>query len=369
MDYRHQHSAGPYETLPTVAKPGRKLKLEQRLRFLRAAQLVPYMGHGTRHSLQVKGRLIAGHGRKSEWFKRSAKLRNFFITIRNMRSKKLPGALIEARYRGETHRVYTDSEGYFLLNFWLPHDPLEPGWHDVRLKVLDSIGGRGATATARSFVPPADAGFAVISDLDDTVINSSAFNKITQIRLTLFKDAAGRTAVDDVAPLYKRLVAGPTGESNNPIFYLSRSGWNLNGLLEEFLALNELPPGPMFLRDLAWREAKSIALGSNNHKIDYIRALLQTYAHLPFVLMGDSGQHDPETYWQIAMENPGRIKAIYLHDLERKSRVHAVEAIARDLRKRDVPVVHSASLTQYHTHMEKLGLIKPRGALATAGRR
>lgn len=360
MDYRNQETTVSDDgTLPTVARTSWSLKLRKRAGLLRAIDILAYRGHGTPRSLQIKGRLIESAGKKAALFKRNKKLYNFFTTIRSFRTNEIPGAEVEARFRGKVYRFYTDSEGFFLLNLWFPDEPLEPGWHEVNLQLKDSIGGSGATAIARSFVPPADSEFAVISDIDDTVLNSSAFNKIQQVKLTLFKDAASRTAVEEVVPLYQRLVEGTTGTANNPMFYLSRSGWNLNKLLEEFLDLNKLPPGPMFLRDLAWREAKSIALGSNNHKIDYIRTLLNTYPHLSFVLIGDSGQHDPETFWQIVMENPGRIKAVYLHDLERKSRRTTVAAICHDLQARGVPVVHSSEVTGYADHMEKLGLIKP----------
>lgn len=362
MDYRNQESTMTEDgTLPTVAQPGWKLRFDKRAGLLRAMEIQAYRGHGTSRGLQIKGRLIETGGKKTALFKRNKKLYNFFTMIRSFRANNIPGAEIEAHFRGKVHRFYTDSEGFFLLNLWSADEPLEPGWHEVTLQLKDSIGGGGTTALARAFVPPTDAEFAVISDIDDTVLNSSAFNKIQQIKLTLFKDAASRTAVDEVVPLYQRLVKGASGTANNPMFYLSRSGWNLNNLLEEFLDLNELPAGPMFLRDLAWREAKSIALGSNNHKIDYIRALMNTYPHLSFVLIGDSGQHDPETFWQIAMENPGRIKAVYLHDLERKSRRQTVTAICRDLRARDIPVIHSTKVTGYSEHMENLGLIKPVG--------
>ena len=361
MDYRNQQTTITEDgTLPTVAQPDWKLKLRKRVGLLRAIEILAYRGHGTSRSLQIKGRLIETAGKKAALFKRSKKLYNFFTTIRSFRSNEIPGAEVEARFRGKVYRFYTDSEGYFLLNLWFSDEPLEPGWHEVKLQLKDSIGGiggSGATAIARSFVPPDDSEFAVISDIDDTVLNSSAFNKIQQVKLTLFKDAANRTVVEEVVPLYQRLVKGPTGTANNPMFYLSRSGWNLNKLLEGFLDLNKLPPGPMFLRDLAWREAKSVALGSNNHKIDYIRTLLNTYPHLPFVLIGDSGQHDPETFWQIAMENPGRIKAVYLHDLERKSRRTTVAAICRDFEARGIPVVHSTNVKDYADHMETLGLI------------
>ncbi|HEY7773565.1 MAG TPA: phosphatase domain-containing protein [Marinagarivorans sp.] len=358
MDYRTQESnVDPDKGLPTVAQPDWQVKLKKRAQLLRPAEILPYRGHGTRHSLQIKGRVTEAAGKKSALFKRYTGLHNSLTIIRSLCADAMPGALIEARYRGETQRFYTDSEGYFLLNFWFPGEPLAAGWHNVELELLDSIGGSGSKVMAPSFVPSPDTRFAIVSDIDDTVLNSSAFNKIQQIKLTLFKDAASRTAVDEVTPLYQKLVKGPTGDGDNPIFYLSRSGWNLNNLLEEFLDINGLPAGPMFLRDLAWREAKSIALGSNNHKIDYIRTLMNTYPELPFVLLGDSGQHDPETYWQIAMENPGRVKAIYLHDLQRKKRHKIVKAICRDLHARDVPVIHSTRVSEYAVHMERLGLI------------
>ena len=39
------------------------------------------------------------------------------------------------------------------------------------------------------------------------------------------------------------------------------------------------------------------------------------YPALPFVLLGDSGQHDPEIYSEVVRENPGRILAIYIRDV------------------------------------------------------
>lgn len=360
MDYRNQQSStDPDDRLPTVAQPSLKLKVKKRTKILRPAIILPYRSHGTANYLQIKGRVIESPGHKSAIFtKRSKKLHNFFTIVRSLRSNAIPGALLEAEFRGQTYRFYTDSEGFFLMNLWVGDEPLDAGWHKVQLTLIDSIAGMGATAVACSYVPDTQAQFAVISDIDDTVLESSAFDKIQQIKLTLFKDAASRSAVEEVIPLYQRLIRGSSGDRLNPVFYLSRSGWNINQLLQDFLDINNLPKGPMFLRDLAWGEAKSLALGSHNHKIDYIRALLSNYPDLPFVLMGDSGQHDPETYWQIAMENPGRIKAIYLHDLERKSRSRAVSAICSDLKRRGIPVMHTARVVDYYRHMQDIGLIE-----------
>lgn len=348
------------EHLPTIAKPGRKLRLKERLGFLRDLSIVPFRGHGTCETLQIKGRLIESAGLEGKLATEGTALHNMLTTLRRMKSNEIPGARIRAEFADQSHDIYTDREGYFLLNLWLPERPLRPGWHDVSLTLMDSVGRADAHAVAQSFVPPPDADFLVVSDLDDTVIESSVFNRMTHIKLTLFKDAASRTPVDGAAPLYHRLVAGPSGRGNNPIFYLSRSGWNLNDLLEQFLDHHGLPKGPMFLRDLSFRESQSVALGSQNHKIDFIRHLLMTYSELPLVLIGDSGQRDQRIYWHIAMENPERIKAIYLHDMGRKRRDQEVKTITRDLESRGVPVVHSVDVTDYAEPMVEQGLIKPR---------
>ena len=51
-----------------------------------------------------------------------------------------------------------------------------------------------------------------------------------------------------------------------------------------------------------------------------MRQLLDTYKSLPFVLIGDSGERDPEIYLETAARYPGRIRAIYIRDLGGKNR-------------------------------------------------
>ncbi len=193
MDYRNQQSklTEPGK-LPTLNKPSRTVRFKQKLNLLRPVTILPYRGHGTSHKLQIKGRIIESAGKKSGLFKRSKTMHNFFTTLRSLSSNEIAGALVEAEYRGNTYRCYSDNEGYFLLNLKASAEPFICGWHEVKLTLIDSIGGSSATAVADTFVPPSDSEFAIISDIDDTVLKSSAFNKIQQIKLTLFKDAASR---------------------------------------------------------------------------------------------------------------------------------------------------------------------------------
>jgi phosphatidate phosphatase APP1 len=56
---------------------------------------------------------------------------------------------------------------------------------------------------------------------------------------------------------------------------------------------------------------------------------------LPFILIGDSAQEDPEVYHELVDRYPGRIKAVYIRSVSRRlRRVQAIrklrDKIARD---------------------------------------
>lgn len=338
-------------------EPGLKLRLEKKLGWLGALRLVPYWGHGTSRSLHLRGRLIEAKGEAGSVGEKSGLLKNVITTLRRMESDEIPGARLRARFRGREHELFTDAEGYFQLNLYTD-EPLEPGWHRVPLELVDSVDPDArAEAEAEALVPGEDAEFAVVSDLDDTVIRSSATDTLEQARLTLFHDAASRMPFPGVGALYHGLGLGPDRRGINPVFYVSRSGWNLYDLFVEFFELHDLPRGPMFLRDLALKEKKSSALGSEHHKLSRIRELLQLYPRLPFVLVGDSGQGDLAAYRQIVVENPDRVRAVYVRSVTGRDRDLELEALAEDLRRRGVPTLLAQGTPELAEHMRLEGLI------------
>lgn len=50
-----------------------------------------------------------------------------------------------------------------------------------------------------------------------------------------------------------------------------------------------------------------------------IRRLLEFYSKCDFILIGDSGQHDPVIYSKLALEFPGRIEAIFIRKIRTRS--------------------------------------------------
>jgi phosphatidate phosphatase APP1 len=225
----------------------------------------------------------------------------------------------------------TDFEGFFTLTLDLD-GPVEPGWHGVEVELLESMaGGAGSRATAEVVVPPGDAEFAVVSDLDDTVIETRATDRLTEIRILFSNAPESRAPRPGAGPLWRALEAGPDAEGWNPFFYVSRSGWGLYDLFVRFLDTNDLPRGAMYLQDLAIIEEKSEKLGHEDHKRETITGLLEAYPDLPFVLVGDSGQEDPETYLDLVREHGARIRAVLIRDVTPPERDREVRGMIQEM--------------------------------------
>jgi phosphatidate phosphatase APP1 len=200
---------------------------------------------------------------------------------------------------------------------------------------------------------PSGARVGIISDIDDTVVHSSATSVLKMTWIVLLNNAHTRLPFEGVAAFYRALQRGADGRDYNPIFYVSSSPWNIYDVLEYFLNVHGVPAGPIFLKD--WSPA---VLGKHRaHKLGVIRTLLGTYPELPFVLIGDSGQEDPEIYHQAVREHPGRIQAIYIRDVAATRRKVEVPAIAEEVRKLGVEMVLVPDSAAAAEHAAAKGLI------------
>jgi phosphatidate phosphatase APP1 len=163
-------------------------------------------------------------------------------------------------------------------------------------------------------MPSRQATFGIISDVDDTVLQTGATSAVSTLKKVLFGNARTRLPFAGVAAFYQALCA-----EHNPIFYVSSSPWNLYDVLSEFFELNDIPRGPLMLRDWGIKPSELLPLGHKNHKLENIRAILNAYPDLPFVLIGDSGQEDPQIYRDVVEEYPERIRAIYIRDVSKRN--------------------------------------------------
>ncbi len=342
-----------------------KFDLRRRRGWARPAEVRPYRGHGTARALYMKGRVLEGKGitRSSEADTIRTNLRNM---ARRFLSAEIPYARVHATFGGQEVTAVADEEGFFDLRFELPEPlPEGPAWRPVEVEVVWPEEDAGARASGGVLVP-SGAELGVISDLDDTVVRSDVTNLLKMARLALLNNAHTRLPFEGVAAFYHALqrgAGGPDGGVFNPIFYVSSSPWNLYDLLEDFLDVHGVPAGPLFLKDWGPTTLK----GHAKHKLAVIRTLLETYPEMPFVLVGDSGEKDPEIYRNVVLENPGRIRAIYIRDVTTRERDAEVHAIAREVRSLGVEMLLAETTAVAVEHAAAAGLI-PSDALPTIRR-
>jgi phosphatidate phosphatase APP1 len=335
-------------------------RLKARLKLNDPLQIVAYRTYGNTGKIFFKGRLLEDKG-----ITRSASSDTIFENLVNMykrfESDEVPGARLEIDIRGKLHEVFTDDEGYFTfeVNSDIPFI-CEENWESFQISLVHAPVAftPGISTTAQVLIPPPDAEFGIISDIDDTILQTGATNLIQTARNTFLNNSHSRLPFAGVAEFYRALQAGSKGKSNNPFFYVSSSPWNLYDLLIDFIEINNIPAGPVLLRDYGINNNKLSGKGGHmGHKFKEIEQILNTYSNLRFVLIGDSGQEDPVIYREIAMKFPGRILAVYIRDVQvRKSGLPVID-ITHELKNYNVNMLLVDSTLEAAEHAAESGLI------------
>lgn len=270
-----------------------------------------YRGYGREGRVLVLARVLqdealappdAGHG----------KARNLLAMLKRLESDPLPFAKVRARLPGGDRELVADDEGF--VREWLETAPGgADGWGSIRLELQHPAGGPPRVTAAPILTPAASAAYGVISDLDDTVLQSEVTSFIRAASMVLLENARTRLPFAGVAAFYRALEEGRAGGPKNPIFYVSSSPWNLYDVIAGFLEAERIPAGPLLLRD--WDFGPSLFRNAG-HKTRLIREILETFPTLPFILIGDSAQEDPEIYADIIAAQSNRILAVYIRSVE-----------------------------------------------------
>ena len=100
-----------------------------------------------------------------------------------------------------------------------------------------------------------------------------------------------------------------------PVFYVSSAAWGFYPLFRDFMALRDIPSGPMFLKNYGLDRNKWFAGSHSAHKAHVIERLLEFYPRMRLILVGDSGQDDARIYGDIVARHPGRILAVWIRDV------------------------------------------------------
>ncbi len=165
-------------------------------------------------------------------------------------------------------------------------------------------------------------GVSVISDVDDTMKASYVWKKRKLIRTTftrVWKSTRG------LAEVYQQWAA-----AGAQFHYVSTMPWQLYPSLAQFTQRVGYPPGTFHLKRLRWRDRSFFDLfaKADKYKPTLIEPILERFPQRRFVLVGDSGEHDPEIYGALARRRGEQIAAILIRNVTEQGEDHARWAVA-----------------------------------------
>jgi hypothetical protein len=191
------------------------------------------------------------------------------------------------------------------------------GW--LQLHVV-SAGHRGS-ARVRLIEPY---GLSLISDIDDTI-------KVTNIpagRAMIIENTFYRpfVAVAGMAERYRGL------GDETAFHYVSGGPWQLYRPLAQFITTAGYPQGSFHMKSVrknlltpgSWQDLSKLAGGAatTEQKLTQISDIIGHFPQRRFILVGDSGERDPEVYREIRDRFPRQIEAVWIRDLVNDRKLH-----------------------------------------------
>ena len=215
------------------------------------------------------------------------------------------GKSLTIRHGGQNRTLPdTSDNGHVYTEIDLKSGAAAGGWITYSMR---RPGGGEIIEGEAQLIPPE--GLSVISDVDDTIKDSNVLDKKALIRNTFVEPY--RTT--EGMPAYYA-----TLHSEGAFFhYVSASPWRLWPSLKPFMDDN-YPKGSVHFRHFRLSDGSFAEfLGSSEgYKLETIGAIITRYPGHRFVLIGDSGEHDPEIYGEIYMKFPGAIDRILIRNVD-----------------------------------------------------
>ncbi len=324
-------------------------------------EIITFRSYGTSNHLYVKGRALEDENIDLSKSGIYHLLLNTYKRFETDEIKNTP--LLLKLSNGSILETSSGDEGYFLIDETFENLRKladAEGWLHYEIGFKDSFNQRKINNDNRFvgevLIPSNSSQFAVVSDIDDTIIHTGLTSRFKWqvVKNTLLKRAEKRVPFEGAADFYHLLHRGISGLDSNPIFYVSHSPWNLYRYLEFFLEKNNFPKGPILLRDFVNPFAKKYK-PEKPQKQKEILNLLRAYPDLKFILIGDSGEHDPDIYMEIAENFPDRILAIYLRDVKHAGKMKRVKGLYSTYKT--TPVLFVANSKAAVEHARENGFI------------
>jgi phosphatidate phosphatase APP1 len=256
--------------------------------------------YGRPGHFEVRGR-VRDEERADPPSRRAGPLHNLKDNLEVLDTDGVEGVHVKVTVGALSREVVTDNDGAFTAVFDGEAQAPVAGIHVARAEVA---GKDGVAAEGPLYLLPDTTSLVIVSDVDDTIVqtNVRSRGKMKLVGTVLFKNAAQLEPVPGAPLAYRNaLAAGAHG-----VIYLSGSPQGFHDRIRDYLQLQEFPGGPVLLKDFS-RESPLKQEGYKKGRLDALAALLP---QARFILVGDSGEKDPEIYRAFAAANPGRVVGV-----------------------------------------------------------
>jgi hypothetical protein len=159
-----------------------------------------------------------------------------------------------------------------------------------------------------------ETGLSVVSDVDDTIKHSDVRNRRALLENTFLKE------FKEVPGMAERYSAWARGGAR--FHYVSASPWQLYPALADFIRDEGFPAGSFHMKSLRLKDTTALELldAPDELKRSYIEELMVQFPRRRFLLVGDSGEVDPEVYGEIGRRHPDQVERIFIRDVTGEKR-------------------------------------------------
>lgn len=202
----------------------------------------------------------------------------------------------------------TNKEGRSTATIKLALNPALVTDNIIHYKLYQSGKPAGSNEGTAIFIP--QTGVSVISDIDDTIKDSQVTDKKQLLINTFINEFK---PIKEMSTWYNQLASSA---DNVAFHYVSSSPIQLYPALKEFMDKAQFPLGSFHLREgTSWNHLIARDGDSETHKKTQIERLIHAFPKRQFILIGDSGEADPEIYADIMRRYPKQIRYIAIRNV------------------------------------------------------
>lgn len=334
-----------------------------------------YRGFGSPSSVFINGQvtretietaLPTQEGRRQRVWRR------FYEAIKLAVTRRVPLGRVRIHVAETCVEVGLDRCGHFSAAIALDLAHQDALWLRYQVELLSPATVHAVAAEGEVLIAPESAERIIVSDIDDTVIYTGVANKAMMLWRLFAHGADDKVPFPGIGAFYRGLQRSDESGQVNPAIFVSRSPWSIYPVLEEFFTSQNVSPKPVIqLREwgITWRHP--FPRRARSHKEQLLRSVAEHCPDQPIILIGDSGQADPELYRDFALLHPQRVEAIYIRDVGKsQQRRRELRSMIALLASHDIPMILAASTEDlaadalYRGFIDKAAMAAVRGEAA-----